>query len=90
MVLVELIIIFGGGLALLLIMLRTNKEPSPQFEGSYGRVYERGFEHEEIVLDLPAGQKLRKFFTPTIIIFVIICMLSIVNTMLSVYGISLT
>ena len=88
-VLMDFLVFVSGGIALLVIMLHKNKEPLPQVDGSYGKVYDRGMEHEELILDLPEGKKLRKFFTPSIIIFIIICIFNILKTILSFYGVSL-
>ena len=87
-VLIDLSVVIFGAVALVLVLLHKNKEPSIESEGSFGRVYDRGMEHEEMPLELPAGQRLKKFFAPTVIIFVAICLFNIAKALLSFFGVT--
>lgn len=87
-VLIDLAVMLCGVVALIALLLRKNREPIPEEAGSFGRVYESGMDYEEIRLDLPTGKKLRKFFSPTVIIFVVICIFNITRSLLTVYGVS--
>ena len=88
-VLLDLVVLVLGGVCLVLIMVHQSKEALPQDVGSFGKVYDRGMEYEELPLDLPAGKKLKAFFAPTVIIFAVICLINIGKTLLSYHGISL-
>ena len=87
-VLVDFIVLILGGLALIAIMVYKSKEPLPQTDGSFGKIYDKGMEYEELQLDLPTGKKLKTFFRPSIIIFVAVCIINIAKTLLSYYGVS--
>ena len=69
-------------------MVYKSKEPLPQTDGSFGKIYDKGMEYEELQLDLPTGKKLKTFFRPSIIIFVAVCIINIAKTLLSYYGVS--
>ena len=88
-VLLDVIVLIVGGVSLIAIMVHKSKEPLPQSDGSFGKIYDRGMEYEELQLDLPTGKKLKTFFTPSIIIFIVICGINIAKTWLSFYGLSL-
>lgn len=87
-VLIDFVVILCGVAAVLVLLLRKNREPIPEEAGSFGRVYESGMDYEELKLELPTGKKLRKFFSPTVIIFVVICIFNITRSLLTVYGVS--
>ncbi len=86
--LIDLLVIIAGAVALVFVLLHKNKESSPVEAGSFGRVYDQGMDHEELALDLPVGQKLKKFFAPTVIIFTAICLFNIGKTLLSFFGVT--
>lgn len=85
--LIDLVIMICGAVALLLVLLKKNKTRTPEAEGSFGRICESGMDYEELRLDLPTGKKLKRFFRPTIIIFVAICVFNIATELLSLYGV---
>ena len=85
-VLVDLVIFICGAIALVVILIHKNKEPLPEEDGTFGRLYDRGMDHEELVLDLPRGQKLKRFFSSTVIIFIIICFYNIGRVLLKFFG----
>lgn len=87
-ILIDLLLVIVGAIASVVILLHKNKEPSPEESGSFGIVYDRGMEHEELELNLPYGQKLKKFFSPTIIIFIVICFYNIGRSLISLFGVT--
>lgn len=87
-VLIDLLIVVVGAVALVPVLLHKNKDPFPEDGGSFGIVYDRGMEHEELTLDLPRGQKLKRFFSSTIIIFIVICFYNIGRTLLNFFGVT--
>lgn len=87
----DLCIVIFGTVAVIVLLVKNNKQPSAEIDqnGSFGVIYERGMDSEELELELPKGQKLRKFFSRTVIIFIIVCMLSVVGTVLSLIGLDI-
>lgn len=84
--LLDFIIMISGAIALLIIVLRKNTEPSIEENGSFGKFYERGMDVEEYALNIPTGQKIKYFFRPTVIIYTVICLLSIVSVLFIFMG----
>lgn len=81
----DLLIIFGGA-AVIIIFVKKDKQPSIEENGGFGVICERGMDSEELVLEIPYKQKIRRFFSRPTIIFIVICMLSIVAYVLSLFG----
>ena len=70
----------------IIIFVKKDKQPSIEENGSFGFICERGMDSEELVLEIPYKQKIRRFFSRPTIIFIVICMLSIVAYVLSLFG----
>ena len=87
---IDFIVFVVGAISLLLIIFRKDKEIRPEEAGSFGKLYDKGFDVEEYELDLPQGQKIRHFFSATMIIYMVICIVSIVQKLLSFLGIGIT
>ena len=75
-----------GAVALLLVFLKNDKEPSIEANGSFGVVYERGMDAEEYELNIPTSQKIKLFFRPTVIIFSAISLASMGLVLLAFLG----
>ena len=73
---VDLGVVLLGGLAVLILILKKDKEKRIDENGSFGVVFERGMDVEEYPLELTNGKKVRRFFSATIIIFTIIAVFS--------------
>ena len=88
--LLDLIIIVVGAIALLLIIFKKDKAPTPEENGSFGVIYESGMDYEECELGLTCAQKVRRFFSPSIIIYAAICVFLMVKALLSFLGIGIS
>ena len=88
--LLDLFVIIFGAIALLLIIFKKDKEPSPEENGSFGVVYDSGMDYEECELSLSGAQKVKKFFAPTVIIYTAICVFLIAKALLSFFGIGIS
>ena len=87
--LLDLIIIVAGAIALLLIVLKKDKEPTPEENGSFGVIYDSGMDYEECELGLTCAQKIRRFFSPAIIIYTAICIFLMAKALLSFLGLGI-
>ena len=85
----NIVIMIIGCVALFLVALKKDKEQDPERNGSFGVICDSGMDVEEYELDLPKGQKLRKFFAPTVIAFTVISLVTMASAMLSFLGIQL-
>ena len=85
----DFIIIIVGAISVLLILIKKDKEPSVEENGSFGVVYERGMDVEECELGLTQAQKAKKFFAATIIIYSAICLFEMAQMLLSLFDISI-
>ena len=88
-VLLDLIIIILGGIAILLIVFKKDKEPTPEENGSFGVIYDSGMDYEECELGLSSTQKIRRFFSPTMIVYTAISIFLMAKALLSFFGIGL-
>lgn len=86
---IDFVVLAVGAVALFVILLKKDKEPDEANEGSYGKIYDIGMDVEEYELDLSRGEKLKRFFAPTVIIFSIVCAFSILSTLLSFLNINI-
>ena len=82
----DLLIVLAGMVIVVVLLKKKSKEQSIEETGAFGVICECGMDHEELELDLPKGKKLRKFFSRSMIIFVVICMISIVTSVISYFG----
>ena len=85
--LIDLLIMLSGAVALILIIFKKDSESGVEQNGSFGVIYESGMDFEEYELALPRGEKLKRFFSVTVVIYTVICMFSIVSTFLSFFGV---
>ena len=85
----DIAVMVVGAIALLLIVLKKDKEPSIEKNGSFGAINGIGLDVEEYELDLSQGQKVRRFFAPTVIIYSVICIFTMVITLLSFFNLQL-
>lgn len=85
----NIVVMIVGFVALLLVALKKDKESEPETNGSFGVIYDSGTDAEEYELKLPKGQKLRKFFAPTVIAFTVISIVTMLGAMLSFLGLQI-
>ena len=85
----NIVVMIVGFVALLLVALKKDKESEPETNGSFGVIYDSGTDAEEYELKLPTGQKLRKFFAPTVIAFTVISIVTMLGAMLSFLGLQI-
>lgn len=79
----DLSVMILGGIALLFIILKKDKEPTIEENGSFGVLYEKGMDFEEYELNVSSAQKVKLFFRPTVIIYTCICVFSMVAALLA-------
>ena len=81
----NLLIMVSGAIALVVLLFKKDKELSVEETGSFSIVCDSGMDVEEIELDIPRKNKIKHFFTPTIIIYTIICVFLMIKTLLSFF-----
>lgn len=82
----DVLIFIAGAILIIVLLKKKDKEPSVEENGCFGVICERGMDSEELELELPKGEKLKKFFSRTIIIYIVVCMISIVTVIISYFG----
>ena len=87
-ILMDFFIMIIGALALLYIVLKRDKEPMPEENGSFGVLYEQGMDVEECELELTQEKKVKHFFSSTVAIFAAISLFSMAQVILSMFDIS--
>lgn len=86
---IDLLIMVIGAISLILIILKRDREPSIEENGSFGSIYERGMDVEECELGLSQGKKIKGFFAVTVIIYAAICLFSMAQSILSMFDIAI-
>ena len=79
--LVDFLVLAAGAICLVALIFKKDKQPQPDTDGSFGRLYEVGVDVEEFKLDMTVKEKIRSFFAPTVIVYLVICALSILGTL---------
>lgn len=87
--LIDVIVLLAGAICIAVLIFKKDASVSPASEGSFGKLYEAGLDFEELKLDITPKEKIRKFFTPTVIVYLIICTLSIAGTLVAFMGFEL-
>lgn len=87
--LVDFLVLAAGAICLVALIFKKDKQPQPDTDGSFGRLYEVGVDVEEFKLDMTVKEKIKKFFAPTIIVYLVICALSILGTLVLFMGFEL-
>lgn len=85
-ILINFAVIIGGGISIVLLLKKKSKAPDPQFDGSFGRVDESGMDYEELPLQLSRGEKLKRFFSVTVIVYTAICIFSMAQSVFSYFN----
>ena len=85
--LLNLIVLVVGGISLVWLLFTKDKEPSIDEKGSFGVVYERGMDVEEFELELSRKEKIKKFFSPTMIIYSAICVFLMLKALISFFNV---
>lgn len=85
----DLVVMIVGAISLIIIVLKKDREPSIEENGSFGVVYEQGMDVEEYELGISQGKKVKCFFAVTVIIYAAICLFSMVQSILSIFGITI-
>lgn len=83
----DILVVIVGAISLLLIIIKRDKIRSVEETGSFGVTAEVGLDVEEVELGLSRKEKIRGFFSATVIVYSLICVWSIVQTFLSYLGI---
>lgn len=87
--LVDFLVLTAGAICLVALIFKKDKQPQPDTDGSFGRLYEVGVDVEEFKLDMTVKEKIRSFFAPTVIVYLVICALSILGTLVLFMGFEL-
>ena len=87
--LVDFLVLAAGAICLVALIFKKDKQPQPDTDGSFGRLYEVGVDVEEFKLDMTVKEKIKNFFAPTIIVYLVICALSILGTLVLFMGFEL-
>ena len=87
--LVDFLVLAAGAICLVALIFKKDKQPQPDTDGSFGRLYEVGVDVEEFKLDMTVKEKIRSFFAPTVIVYLVICALSILGTLVLFMGFEL-
>ena len=87
--LVDFLVLTSGAICLVALIFKKDKQPQPDTDGSFGRLYEVGVDVEEFKLDMTVKEKIRSFFAPTVIVYLVICALSILGTLVLFMGFEL-
>ena len=87
--LVDFLVLAAGAICLVALIFKKDKQPQPDTDGSFGRLYEVGVDVEELKLDMTVKEKIRSFFAPTVIVYLVICALSILGTLVLFMGFEL-
>ena len=87
--LVDFLVLTAGAICLVALIFKKDKQPQPDTDGSFGRLYEVGIDVEEFKLDMTVKEKIRSFFAPTVIVYLVICALSILGTLVLFMGFEL-
>jgi hypothetical protein len=87
--LVDFFVLTAGAICLVALIFKKDKQPQPDTDGSFGRLYEVGVDVEEFKLDMTVKEKIRSFFAPTVIVYLVICALSILGTLVLFMGFEL-
>lgn len=87
--LIDFIVLSVGAICLVALIFKKDRQPQPDTDGSFGRLYDVGIDVEEFKLDMTVKEKIKKFFAPTVIIYLVICAFSIVGTLMLFMGFEL-
>lgn len=87
--LVDFLVLAAGAICLVALIFKKDKQPQPDTDGSFGRLYEVGVDVEEFKLDMTVKEKIKSFFAPTVIVYLVICALSILGTLVLFMGFEL-
>ena len=87
--LIDFIVLSVGAICLAALIFKKDRQPQPDTDGSFGRLYDVGIDVEEFKLDMTVKEKIKKFFAPTVIIYLVICAFSIVGTLMLFMGVEL-
>lgn len=87
--LVDFLVLTAGAICLVALIFKKDKQLQPDTDGSFGRLYEVGVDVEEFKLDMTVKEKIRSFFAPTVIVYLVICALSILGTLVLFMGFEL-
>ena len=82
-------IILVGAEALLLFIFAKDGKSSVEETGSFGVTYDIGMDVEECELSLTFKEKVKHFFTPTVIIYTAISIFLMAKILLSFFGIQI-
>ena len=83
----DIVIVTVGVIALVLLIVKKDKEPKIEEGGSFGVVCDVGLDFEEVDLGLSRREKIKGFFSATVIAYSLICLLSIVQEIASYFNV---
>ena len=81
--LMDLIIVVGGAISIVFLLLRRSKEHNPERDGSFGVIAERGIDVEEMSLEISGREKIKRFFSVTVIVYTAVSIYSMLQTLTS-------
>ncbi|MBO7302774.1 MAG: CPBP family intramembrane metalloprotease [Clostridia bacterium] len=82
----DFVIVIVGVIALIVVIAKKDKESQIEENGSFGVVGEIGLDVEEVELGLSRTEKIKGFFSGTVVVYSLICLFSIVQGIASYYN----
>ena len=81
----DLVIVIVGVIALILVIVNKDKAFKVEENGSFGVLCDTGLDVEEAPLGISRGEKIKLFFSGTVVVYSLICLLSIAQGIASYY-----